>query len=64
MKSITAMLVLLSSLSVAAADTGACYSISDADVRNFCIAKAKNDRSVCYTIQRADMRAQCLAEVG
>ena len=64
MKTIIAVLALFSTLSTAAADTGPCYSIGDADVRNFCIAKAKNDRSVCYTIQRADMRAQCLAEVG
>lgn len=64
MKKLIAVVALFSSMSIAAADTGPCYSIGDADARNYCIAKAKNDRSVCYTIQRSDMRAQCLAEVG
>lgn len=46
-----------------AADASACYSISDADVRSYCIAKARHDASACYTIQRGDLRAQCQAEV-
>lgn len=64
MKKLIAVLVLFYATSTAAADTGPCYSIGDADARNYCIAKAKNERSICYTIQKSDMRAQCLAEVG
>jgi hypothetical protein len=46
-----------------AADSGACYAISDPDARAYCIARARRDTSACYSIQRADLRSQCLAEV-
>ena len=46
-----------------AADSGACYSIQDADARTYCLARARGDASQCYSIQRADLRSQCLAEV-
>ena len=45
------------------ADTGACYTINDADARAYCIARARKDPGQCYTVQRGDLRAQCLAEV-
>lgn len=47
----------------ALANTGACYSIGDADARAYCLAKAKQDAGLCYNIQRAELRAMCLAEV-
>lgn len=47
-----------------AADASACYSISDADARLFCLAKTRNEPSTCYSIVKPDLRAMCLAEVG
>lgn len=55
--------LLLASGVAYAADSGACYSIQDADARAYCLAKARKDTAACYTIQRADMRSMCLAEV-
>jgi len=49
--------------SASAADASACYSISSADGRAYCLAKAHKDPSSCYSIQSADLRASCLAEV-
>lgn len=49
--------------SALAADSGACYNITDSDRRTFCLAKANKDRSYCNSIKSADIRAQCLAEV-
>lgn len=46
-----------------AADSGACYSIGDADARAYCLARAHREPSQCYSIQRHDMRSMCLAEV-
>lgn len=46
-----------------ASDSATCYTISDADARNFCLAKARRESSMCYAIQRTDVRAACLAEV-
>lgn len=43
---------------------GACYSISDADSRAACLARAHGDRSRCYAVQDAEKRAVCMAEVG
>lgn len=45
-----------------ATDAGTCYTISDADARTYCLAKAHKDPGRCYAIQRADLRSQCLAE--
>lgn len=49
--------------SARAADAGACYAISDADTRTYCLARARAESSMCYAVHRADLRAQCLAEV-
>lgn len=46
-----------------ATDPGTCYTISDADARTLCLAKAHNDPSRCYAIQDSSKRAECLAEV-
>lgn len=46
-----------------AANTGACYSISDGDVRTYCLARERREPAQCYSIQRNDLRQQCLAEV-
>lgn len=51
------------SLSAAAADASACYTINGADARAYCRAKAKEDPSICYNIQSSALRNQCLAEV-
>lgn len=48
---------------VFAADSSACYSIQDADSRNYCIAKARGQSSACYSIQDSSLRSMCLAEV-
>lgn len=53
----------LGPLAVFAADSGACYSVGDADARAYCLARAHREPSQCYNIQRADVRAMCLAEV-
>ena len=50
-------------LGVYASDSGACYSIQNADARSYCIARAKKEPAHCYSIQNATMRAVCLAEV-
>lgn len=44
------------------AAAGACYSISDADSRTVCLAKAHGNPSLCYSVKDAGKRAQCLAE--
>lgn len=41
---------------------GACYSITDADARTVCLAKAHSNPSLCYSVKDAGKRAQCLAE--
>lgn len=46
-----------------AGDTGACYTIGDADARTYCLARARGDAGMCYAIQRADLRSLCFAEV-
>ena len=46
----------------AAADTGACYSIGDADTRTYCLARMHKEPSLCYAIMKADAKAMCLAE--
>lgn len=46
-----------------AGDSGACYSIQDADARAYCLARAKREPSLCYNVQRSDLRSMCLAEV-
>lgn len=43
-------------------DAGACYTITNMDARNYCIAKARHQPGMCYAIQRGDLRAECLAE--
>lgn len=48
---------------VLAADAGSCYTITDADARAYCLAKAHKQSAQCYAIQSSSLRAQCLAEV-
>lgn len=38
-----------------------CYSISDQDKRNFCLAKTKQQSSYCYSIRNNDNKNECLA---
>lgn len=47
----------------ATATAGACYSITDADARTVCLAKAHGNSSLCYSVKDAGKRTQCLAEV-
>lgn len=44
------------------ADAGRCYSITDADARMVCLAKAHKDPARCDAVQSAEKRTQCLAE--
>ncbi len=61
-----AILALLTAAAPAFADStaaaGACYSITDADARTVCLAKAHKDPARCYAVQSPEKRAQCLAE--
>ncbi|MEN6544488.1 MAG: hypothetical protein ABFE07_00430 [Armatimonadia bacterium] len=60
------LFLLVTSCAVApayATSSSACYNITDADARTFCLAKARSEPSQCYAIQRADKLAECLAEV-
>lgn len=54
---------LLFSAPVHAADASTCYTISDADARTYCLARAHKEPGMCYAVQRKDLRAACLAEV-
>lgn len=63
MRSAAFLVITLLSAAAQAADTGACYTISDPDARAYCLAKARQEPAGCYTVQRADLRAQCQAEV-
>ncbi len=63
MRPTLALLIMLTTSAAQAADAGACYTISNADSRAYCLAKARGEPSMCYAIQAADMRASCLAEV-
>lgn len=63
MKHILVIAALLATTAAQAADTGACYNITDSDARSYCIAKARRDVSQCYNIQQAYLRSLCLAEV-
>jgi hypothetical protein len=63
MKLLSAFALSLLSLSAAAADSGSCYGVNDADARSYCLAKAHQDPSACYTIQNSATRSMCLAEV-
>jgi len=40
-----------------------CYSISNSDAKNFCLATARNDDGYCINIDSADKRNMCLAMV-
>lgn len=64
-KFIAALIVAAFALSPSGvkANAGACYTIDNADARNYCLAKARKEPSMCYTIQSSSIRSQCLAEV-
>lgn len=44
-------------------DASACYSVTDADARAYCMARAHQDASRCYSIQHQSVRAMCISEV-
>lgn len=46
-----------------ASAASACYSITDADTRAACLAKAHKDPARCYSVQAPEKRAICIAEV-
>ena len=46
-----------------AADASACYNITDADARTYCLARAHRQPGQCYSIQNPAMRSMCLSEV-
>jgi len=48
------------SLPAIAKDTSDCYSISDSDSKNACLAIAKKDTSYCYSINKSDTKNACL----
>ena len=55
--------LFLGTLFFSAAAYANCYSISDQDKRNFCLAKTKQQSSYCYSIRESDSRNMCLAQV-
>ena len=46
-----------------AADASACYNITDADARTYCLARAHRQPGQCSSIQNPAMRSMCLSEV-
>ena len=46
-----------------AAYASACYNITDADARTYCLARAHRQPGQCYSIQNPAMRSMCLSEV-
>ena len=48
----------------AGGNTNACYSITDHDRRNACLAEAKKDKGTCYSIMDHDKRAMCQAKTS
>lgn len=46
------------------ADTSSCYSISNQDSKNICLAQAKHEKSYCYSVNDKDRKNYCLAVVG
>ena len=46
-----------------AATASACYNITDADARTYCLARAHRQPGQCYSIQNPAMRSMCLSEV-
>lgn len=49
--------------SARAADVATCHTITDADARTYCLAKARSEPGMCYAVTKPDLRSQCLAEV-
>ena len=63
-KSLLAAFLLFTGCAPAfAVDAAACYAITDADARAYCLAKARKDSGMCYAIRSSGLRSQCLAEV-
>jgi hypothetical protein len=46
-----------------AANDSHCYSIKNADQKNFCIALVKKYGSYCYNISESDSKHMCLAQI-
>jgi hypothetical protein len=61
MKHAVALLLLVSSS--ANANESYCYSIQNADKKNFCLGVVKNQESYCYSIQESDTKNMCRAQV-
>jgi len=60
-KSLILLLLTLFTSSVFASSS--CYSISNKDQKNYCLAKAKGQSSYCYSVSDRDKKNMCLAEV-
>ena len=43
------------------AASSSCYSITNNDQRNFCLAQSKNSASYCYAISNSNNRNMCLS---
>ncbi len=56
-------LLLITSLNTLA-DASSCYSISNQDSKNICLAQAKHEKSYCYSVSDSDRKNYCLAVVG
>ena len=60
---LSALVQMLAASPANAADSGACYAVTDSDQRAYCLAKAHKDSSRCYSIRDNRLRSVCLAEV-
>ncbi len=65
MKSKLAFFTALTIFSAGAyAGASSCYSISNQDSKNLCLAQAKHEKSYCYSVNDRDRKNYCLAIVG
>jgi hypothetical protein len=60
----TFAVLLISITGLAFAGASSCYSISNRDSKNFCLAQAKQEKSYCYSIGDRDQKNFCLAVVS
>lgn len=57
----TLAVLLISITGLAFAGASSCYSISNRDSKNFCLAVVGKQKSYCYNISSRDDKNACLA---
>ena len=56
-------IIVICSLLASTTAIANCYSISNADNKNVCLAKNKRQSSYCYSVNNSDLKNNCLAQV-